>query len=150
LFGVYDGHGNNIHFLYKGVNGHLVSNFVKQNLADFFSKVDKYVESSITYTKNMTETEKLELYNESRDNFLCNLANEKMYNKYKESNSKIIKESYSSVSKALHSVHFDCNLSGTTAVSVLLVGNKIICFNAGDSRAILVSSTKNKEGIMNN
>lgn len=34
---------------------------------------------------------------------------------------------------------FDCNYSGTTVVSVMVSGNKLLCANVGDSRAILGS-----------
>lgn len=74
---------------------------------------------------------------------MSNLSHEIIYKKLREYSHQIVKNSYSEVSDGLLTTHFDSNFSGTTAVSVLLVGKKIICFNAGDSRAILVTETKN-------
>jgi serine/threonine protein phosphatase PrpC len=34
---------------------------------------------------------------------------------------------------------FDVNFSGSTCVSIILVGNKVYCGNVGDSRAVLIS-----------
>lgn len=34
---------------------------------------------------------------------------------------------------------FDCSYSGSTVVSVMISGNKLVCANVGDSRAILGS-----------
>lgn len=34
---------------------------------------------------------------------------------------------------------FDCNYSGSTVVSVMVSGNKLLCANVGDSRAIMGS-----------
>ncbi len=34
---------------------------------------------------------------------------------------------------------FDVNFSGTTTVTVMVTGNKILCANVGDSRAIIGS-----------
>lgn len=75
---------------------------------------------------------------------MANLDCEKIYRKIKESSYQMVKHSYADVSDGLLTTHhFDSNFSGTTAVSLLLLGKKIICFNAGDSRAILVTETKN-------
>lgn len=39
---------------------------------------------------------------------------------------------------------FDVNYSGTTVISVMISGKKLICANVGDSRAVL-GSLKNKD-----
>jgi serine/threonine protein phosphatase PrpC len=39
------------------------------------------------------------------------------------------------------------NLSGTTVVVVLFEGNKLICLNTGDSRAIKVSLTEGGKSV---
>jgi len=124
-----------------------VSNFVKQNLTSYFSNVDKYIEGKILSQKMMSPSEKLEFYNNSRNNFINSINSETMYTRLKDYKYQIIKHSYAEVSSGLHSTHFDSNFSGTTAVSVFMVGNKIICFNAGDSRAILVNSNSNSSNL---
>jgi serine/threonine protein phosphatase PrpC len=43
---------------------------------------------------------------------------------------------------------FNISFSGSTAVTVLLIGNKLVCANVGDSRAIL-ASYKNPKSIQN-
>jgi serine/threonine protein phosphatase PrpC len=37
----------------------------------------------------------------------------------------------------LRKKQFDVNFSGTTVVTVALIGNKLICANCGDSRAMV-------------
>ena len=61
-----------------------------------------------------------------------------------EFNYKIIKEIFSETDNYLYNQqNFDTYVSGTTCVLILQIGNKIICANSGDSRAILINSTKN-------
>ena len=40
---------------------------------------------------------------------------------------------------------FDSQFSGSTTVIVFVIGNKILCANAGDSRAIMISENNNKK-----
>ena len=72
-----------------------------------------------------------------------------------EFNYKIIKEIFSETDNYLYNQqNFDTYVSGTTCVLILQIGNKIICANSGDSRAILIYSTnynnyKNSKEINN-
>ena len=126
-----------------------MSNFVKQFLTGYYSKIEKYIEGALLNNMQKSQknaTEKLDFYNKTKDNFLSNISSEALYKKFREANYKMIKNSYKETSdELLTSQHFDSNFSGTTAVSLLLIGDKIICFNAGDSRAILVTETKNSK-----
>ena len=93
-----------------GVNGHLISQFVT-----------KYIKTQI------------EIYME-----LINFKNlNDIYYKLIENNYQFIYELYNNAEKELYTCDFDCSLSGTTCVLIFQIGKKIVCSNAGDSRAIL-------------
>ena len=47
------------------------------------------------------------------------------------------------ITEKLLNQQYDTNLSGSTVTLVLFQGNKIICMNAGDSRAIKVALVGN-------
>ncbi len=68
-----------------------------------------------------------------------------VYEKLKENNYEMIKNCFFDAEAGLKKTKFDVNFSGSTAVMVILIDDKIICANAGDSRAILV-----KENLSNN
>ena len=51
----------------------------------------------------------------------------------------IITEAFLKTNEELSSRNFDVSFSGTTAVTLLLIGNRLICPNVGDSRAIMAS-----------
>jgi serine/threonine protein phosphatase PrpC len=69
---------------------------------------------------------------------------EDIYKLIIDNNYKIIKDIFSETDNYLsHQTQFDTNTSGTTCVLILQIGNKIICANSGDSRAILVYSPDN-------
>ena len=67
---------------------------------------------------------------------------EDIYNLLKKDNFSIIKTIYQKTDKELSKQNFNSNFSGTTCVIVFQVGKKIICANVGDSRAILIHSSK--------
>ena len=95
-----------------GYNGHLASAFVTNFIKETIS--------------NHTEILKLKDLNE-------------IYKKLKEDNYHIIKQTYIKAEQELTHAEFDCNFSGTTCVIVFQIGYHLICANAGDSRAVLVS-----------
>lgn len=108
LFGVFDGHG---------ANGHFISQFVVNYIKEYF-KLDQTLQKAKT-TK--------EIYQ---------ILIENHYEK--------IKSAFISAEKALlnYSNEIDGNYSGTTCVLVFQIGNKIICANVGDSRAIMMKERK--------
>ena len=64
---------------------------------------------------------------------------DQIYQKLKEHNYKIIKTIFSEVDKYLsEQKQYDTYTSGATCVLIIQIGNKIICANLGDSRAILI------------
>lgn len=65
------------------------------------------------------------------------LSEEEIYKILASKNYEQVKESYRRADNALRSDKFDVNFSGTTAVSVIVINNRLICANSGDSRAII-------------
>jgi serine/threonine protein phosphatase PrpC len=61
-----------------------------------------------------------------------------IYEKLKEDNFEAIKFAFTQAEALLGKVRYDVNFSGTTSVMVFFIGNKIVCANSGDSRAMLV------------
>ena len=110
IYGIMDGHG---------ANGHLVSNFVKTKVSEYFKdkKIYKFKKND-----NTTET---------------NICDE-LYEKLKHKDYDIIKKFFKKTNDELYDTKFDVHFSGTTCVLVFKIGKKIICANVGDSRAILV------------
>ena len=110
IYGIMDGHG---------ANGHLVSNFVKNKVKEYFSdkKIYKFKKQN-----NMIE---------------INICDE-LYEKLKHNDYDIIKKFYKKTNDELYDTKFDVHFSGTTCILVFKIGKKIICSNVGDSRAILV------------
>ena len=67
----------------------------------------------------------------------------KIYERIKAKNYRIIKNIFEKADHALKEEDIDSNHSGTTCVLVIHIGEHIICANVGDSRAILVYDEKN-------
>ena len=100
-----------------GVNGHLVSRFVTKYFTSFF-KNNKKMNSS----------------NED-ENAICYRLKKNEYD--------ILKRAFRHAERDIgKNSDIDANFSGTTCVMVFQVGEKIICANVGDSRAIMVKGTK--------
>mgnify|MGYP000882204467 CR=1 FL=1 len=110
LFGVYDGHGS---------NGHYVSSFVKEHLPS-------------------TPLSKLLCFN-FLHSIIALLLNDR--NLYRNPPLALI-NSYDICHKKLMMSEIDVKFSGTTAITILIVGDKVISANAGDSRAIMGKLSK--------
>ena len=102
-----------------GTQGHHISGFVKSNILAYFKNKRLYKTSSFN--------------SESIYNCLC------------ENNYYIVKNSFQLIEIALTKTKYEANLSGTTAVMVIVVNNIVICSNAGDSRAIMSTRSGIKE-----
>ena len=113
IYGIMDGHGS---------NGHLVSNFVKEKIEEYFS--DKKIYKTKKLSKAVS-TIQLDI-------------SDKIYEKLINNDYEIIRNFYKEVNDELYNTKFDVHFSGTTCVLVFKIGQKIICSNVGDSRAILV------------
>jgi serine/threonine protein phosphatase PrpC len=95
-----------------GVNGHLVSRFVTKFFTSFFKNNKKM-------NSNKNEDE--------------------VYYRLKKNDSDILTRAFRHAERDIaKNSDIDANFSGTTCVMVLQVGEKILCANVGDSRAIMV------------
>ena len=61
----------------------------------------------------------------------------------------VVTEAFLKTNLDLMNRSFDVNYSGSTAVTVLLTGNRLICANVGDSRAVMASykSAESLQGL---
>ena len=99
-----------------GVNGHLVSRFVTKYFTSFFKNNKKM-------NSNKNEDE--------------------VYYRLKKNDSDILTRAFRHAERDIEkNGEIDANFSGTTCVMVLQVGEKILCANVGDSRAIMVKTGK--------
>ena len=100
-----------------GVNGHLVSRFVTKYFTSFFKK-----------------NKKMNASNGSED---------QMFYRLKKNEYDILKRVFRHAERDLEkNEDIDADFSGTTCVMVFQVGERIICANVGDSRAIIVKGDK--------
>ena len=105
-----------------GVNGHLVSRFVTKYFTSFFKnnkKMNQYIndEDTVCYRLKKNEYDILK---------------------------RAFRHAERDISK---NSDIDANFSGTTCVMVFQIGEKLICANVGDSRAIIVKGTDNNLDI---
>ena len=119
IYGIMDGHGS---------NGHLVSNFVKEKVIEYFSDRKLYKKKRMSKSISFIEMDNTG----------------KIYEKLNYNNHEIIRNFYKKVNDELYNTKFDVHFSGCTCVLVFQIGQKIICSNVGDSRAILVKKKINK------
>ena len=116
IIGVMDGHGT---------NGHLVSNFVKNKINEYFNNKKIYLNHK-TRRKNSCD-----------NNFM---DESELYEKIIHNNYEIIRNFYKKVNDELYNSIFDVHFSGSTCILIFKIGNKLICSNVGDSRAILIKN----------
>jgi len=69
---------------------------------------------------------------------------ETIYSKLKENSLEVIRNSFFLAEDQVSAAKFDVQFSGSTSVIVFVLGNKILCANAGDSRAILINESRRK------
>ena len=100
-----------------GVNGHLVSRFTTKYFTSFFKK-NKKMNSS-------------------------NSSEDQIFYRLKKNDYDVLKRVFRHAERDLEkNDDIDANFSGTTCVMVFQVGERIICANVGDSRAIMVKGNK--------
>lgn len=98
-----------------GVVGHQVSSFVTKYFQAFFKKNKKII---------------------------CIDNENDMYYRLKKGNYDILHRAFKHAERDVGKSDIDANFSGTTCVMVFQVGERIICSNIGDSRAIMVKAGK--------
>jgi serine/threonine protein phosphatase PrpC len=101
------------------MHGHFVSGATKQFLEDYYNNGFMYSSKYLDYKDKVLEI--------LRDN-----------------NYQLIKESFSDCEELLSESQFEVNFSGTTCVILLIIGQKIIVANAGDSRAVMVFENQSR------
>jgi serine/threonine protein phosphatase PrpC len=69
---------------------------------------------------------------------------ETIYSILKENSLEVIRNSFFLAEDQVSAAKFDVQFSGSTSVIVFVLGNKILCANAGDSRAILINESRRK------
>ena len=114
VFGVYDGHG---------MHGHFTSQSAKFTLGNYFSNIEHF------------------LGDMKQGN---NLSSELIAKRLLSDDGRLLKNAYFEAEAVMQKDKFDCNFSGTTAVTIILLGDSIISLNAGDSRGILVNDSRSK------
>lgn len=112
IFGVYDGHG---------MHGHFASQSVKLCIGNYFSNPELFFD---------------DLKQED------GLSSDLILKRLQGGSTKLLKNAYFEAESTMQKEKFDSNFSGTTAVTVLMIGNTVITLNAGDSRGILVNDAK--------
>ncbi|MCQ2819214.1 MAG: protein phosphatase 2C domain-containing protein [archaeon] len=117
ILAVLDGHGE---------NGHLVSNYCKSAIEQFFSNQANFM---------------------SKNSLLMNITEDIIYSRLTLNNYKMIKKFYELTDLELSKLKFDTSFSGTTCVMVFYVKHHIICSNVGDSRAVIFSSRSRKSNF---
>ncbi len=107
IFGIMDGHG---------LNGHLVSNFVKEQIKEIFTNQKTFISKST----------------------FGNLTEEEIYKQLTKNNNLLIKKIFQKISKNLTYQRFDISNSGTTCNLLIHLNSFLICINIGDSRCIIL------------
>ena len=117
-------------------------NFINIEGFNLFGVLDGHGENGhkvAAFTRNFILSELNSYFQKHNPNSLLDI-----YPLLKKSNFSIIKDIYQRVDKKLLNQNFNSNLSGSTCVIVFQIGNKLVCSNVGDSRAILIyTSDKN-------
>ena len=116
IFGVFDGHG---------LHGHFVSSTVKQFFTEYYNRFELYSSRSTKFSKS-------------------NVKESMVYDRLKENDYEFVKTSFIRCERELTRAKFEVNFSGTTCVIVLMIGNRLIVGNAGDSRAMMAVNKKGK------
>lgn len=132
-----------------GTNGHFVSLGLVNFFNIFYRSVENYT-TKVPRFKGIITTDSRKLSSSSY-NFsqLKDTKIDTIYNKLRENNYEIIRNSFFLAEDEISLGNFDVQFSGSTCNLVFFLGNKIISANAGDSRSIMVGEiNKNKKNFI--
>ena len=115
-------------------------NFINIEGFNIFGVLDGHGESGhkvAAFTRDFILSELNNYFKKHNINSLLDI-----YPLLKKNNFAIIKDIYQKADKKLPDQNFNSNFSGSTCVIVFQIGNKLICSNVGDSRAILIYTSE--------
>lgn len=75
---------------------------------------------------------------------MSNISLQEIYKILSSNDFDLIRKVYKEVNKELKFTKYELSFSGTTANTIILIGNKLINLNCGDSRSILIIEHTNK------
>ena len=123
IFCVFDGHGN---------NGHFISSFIQIYISQYFKDSTHFYFPK----NNKNENKKLS----SLKHF--NITTNDIYSLIKKDNYSFIYKMINSLIKELNNSNYDLNESGSTYCQLIQCGKKLICINIGDSKSILINKNE--------
>ena len=102
-----------------GINGHIISKYVSRFIEEFFIS-----ETTKKILNNCKNNEEIYALMTNKNYFFIN---------------NLISECHKSL---INNTQYDCKFSGCACLLIFLIGNKLICANIGDGRAILLEKTE--------
>lgn len=176
MFGVFDGHGNHGHFISNMIK-HFFSEYFskpelylsphynsntrsslnpnfKNNFLNMANKTNFANSSSQSFKDSWNRdfhSSALSISGSTSNIFSPtnpSIKEDLVYEKIKERNYAMLKNSFNLAESSISMSKYDVNFSGSTCILIFLIENKLICANAGDSRAILVSQKGNADSII--
>jgi serine/threonine protein phosphatase PrpC len=124
------------------MHGHLVAEHVKRFFASFYSNLENYLYTEKFYKKR-EDGYSFTNYNKKHKTTKPFFKEDFIYHKLTKNDYDFLKMSFYLAEENLKSTTFDINFSGTTLCIIIIIGEKVICANVGDSRAICIKSNLN-------
>lgn len=119
IMAIFDGHGQ---------NGHFISQLAKSVFIHFFSRSDLfYIPRQFKSSPNLLSLKNL-------------IKEEDIYQKISQQNYRILRDGFTLIEAEINSSEYEKDFSGSTGCAVFVVGRHAICVNIGDSRAIIISN----------
>jgi hypothetical protein len=131
---------------FKGFHGHYISTHVKNFLTSFYTEIENYLYSDKLFKKKEDGTF---IFANKGGNYKPSKAFFKedfIYEKLIKNDYEFIKLSIYLAEQDLKNTLHETNFSGTTLCLNVLIGDKTVCANVGDSRAIAIQNSENSIG----